>query len=94
MRFENGTPATLTHYHQYLDCTVRTDESGAGYVEEVFDSDIVADVRFDGFAGHWAISGEGVEPQALFLSDPNASDEQIIAELFTLPVVYRARIHR
>lgn len=94
MRFGNGTPATVDDYRRYFGCTARTVESESGYVEQVFDPDIVADVRFDRFAGHWAISGDGVEPEALFLNDPNASDDQIIAELFTLPVIYRTRIHR
>lgn len=94
VRWGNGIPATLDDYRQHGIYTSRIIESDAGYVEQVFEPDIVADVRFDSFAGHWTISGEGVQPEALFLNDPDATNEQIIAELFTLPIVYRARIHR
>ena len=90
----SGARATLADYCQHLDDTSRIVDSPPHYVDRHFDPDIVADVRFDSHAGHWALSGVGVEPEALFLTDPNASDQQIIAELFTFPVIYRARIHR
>ena len=55
---------------------------------------LTALVKFDEVAGVWAVSGHGVTPAALDLTDPDAPDDQIIAELYTFPVVYRARIHR
>lgn len=51
-------------------------------------------VRYDQIARTWAVSGEGVEPFGLDLTDPRAKDDQIIAELSTYPIVYRTRIHR
>lgn len=92
--WENGKRATLDDYRRYLDFTSRNVASFPGLVERHFYPEIVADVRYDRFAGRWAISGDGVEPAGLFLTDPNAPDEQITAELFTFPVVYRARIYR
>jgi hypothetical protein len=92
--WENGRRASLDDYRRHLDCTSRMVDTVPGCMEQHFEPDIVADVRYDHFAGQWAISGDGVEPTGLQLTDPNAPDEQIIAELFTFPVVYRARIHR
>jgi hypothetical protein len=56
--------------------------------------DIVANLRFDTFADSWIASGPGIEPFALSLPDRNATDSQIIGELFLFPVVYKARIFR
>lgn len=92
--WENGQRATFDDFRRHLDDTSRIIDSAPHHSERHFYPDVVADVRYDRFGGHWAISGEGVEPTGLFLSDPDAPDEQIIAELFTLPVIYRARIHR
>jgi hypothetical protein len=92
--WENGRRASLDDYRRHLACPSRTVDTVPGCMEQHFAPDIVADVRYDHFAGQWAITGDGVEPTGLLLTDPNAPDEQIIAELFTFPTVYRARIHR
>jgi hypothetical protein len=55
---------------------------------------IVADVRYDHFAQTWAIGGDGVVPYPLDLTDPDAPDDQIMAALYTLPMVYRSNICR
>lgn len=55
---------------------------------------IVAEVRFDAFARRWFVSGKDIETQALDCTDVNASDDQIMAAVFELPVVYRVVIHR
>ena len=92
--WENGRRASLDDYRRHLDCTFWMVDVAPTCTEQHFAPDIVADVRYDHFAGHWAVNGDGVEPAGLLLTDPNAPDEQIIAELFTFPVIYRARIHR
>jgi len=56
--------------------------------------EVVADVRYDAAIGTWAISGQGIKPASLDVKDPNASDDQIQEELYTLQMIYRARIHR
>jgi hypothetical protein len=42
----------------------------------------------------WMVTGPGIATVGLELHDPNAKDEQIIAELYTFPMVYRANIVR
>jgi hypothetical protein len=56
--------------------------------------EIVAEVIYDPFAGDWVVKGPSVITTALDLHDPDATDDQITAELFALPVVYRATITR
>jgi hypothetical protein len=94
IRWEDGSVATLADYvrhstdtHMWLgDCN---DAQEMHMLPEV-----VAEVTYDRLAGHWCIGGPGVCPNTLDLSDPNAKDEEIIAELYTFPIVYRARICR
>ena len=92
--WSDGRSASLAEYQDHFDNTylysVRADGSA---VQRMF-PDITADVRYDQIAGTWVVTGEGVEPFGLDLIDPRAKDDQIIAELSTYPVVYRARIHR
>jgi hypothetical protein len=93
VRWSDGSPATVDDYLIHvLDthiCMSRSD----GIELHMF-PDVIADVRYDDFARTWVIGGIGVTPAALGLTDPNAPDVQIVAELYTYPIVYRARIHR
>jgi hypothetical protein len=93
VRWADGSPATHIDYLTHMVDT-HTCISGINGIELHMFPDVMADVRYDDFARTWVISGVGVTPAALDLTDPNAPDEQIIAELYTYPIVYRARIHR
>lgn len=44
---------------------------------------IIADVRYDYSAQTWVIGGVGITPVALGLTDPDAPDDHIEAELYT-----------
>jgi len=56
--------------------------------------DTVGHVRFDAYSRRWFVSGESIETTALDLSNPDATDYEITAELHTLPVVYKTIVHR
>jgi hypothetical protein len=94
IQWEDGTPATHDDYRKYLDDTHTWAVKSPSMVERRIFPDIVADVRYDALAGVWAISGQGIDPVLLTLKNPNATDAQILEELYTLPTIYRARIHR
>lgn len=55
---------------------------------------IVGDVRYDAFARTWFVVLAGQDPISLDLPDPAASDSEIEAALYQLPMVYRSTIHR
>jgi hypothetical protein len=94
VHWEDGTPATHEDYRKHIDDTHTWTVKSPSIIERRSFPDIVANVRYDAFAGTWAISGQGVRPAALTLQSPNATDDQILDELYTFPIVYRARIHR
>jgi hypothetical protein len=94
VQWEGGTPATHEDYWKHIDDTHTWVVKSPSTIERRIFPDIVADVRFDALAEVWAISGPGIEPASLTLKNPNAIDDQIVEELYTLPTIYRARIHR
>lgn len=89
VRWANGSPAT---YNDYLTHMVDT-HTWVGGELRMF-PDIIADVNYNHSARVWVVSGDGITSVALDLTDPHAPDDQIIAELYTCPIVFRARIHR
>jgi hypothetical protein len=92
--WEDRSPATINDYVVHSigthSLTIGEDD---GMECRMF-PDIVADLRYDRFAASWAVSGEGIEPFSLQLFDQNATDAEIIGELYLFPIVYKARIHR
>ncbi|WP_433968294.1 hypothetical protein [Tunturiibacter gelidiferens] len=94
VRWADGTCATHNDYLQHmLDTHTFVGDCENGREIRMFPN-IVADVRYDHSAQTWAVSGVGVTPSALALTDPDASDDQITAALYALPVVYRSNIRR
>jgi len=94
VQWENGTPATQEDYRKHLDDTHVWIINSPGSIERRSFPDIVADIRYDTVSGAWAINGQSVEPALLTLTNADATDDQIMEELYTFPVIYRARIHR
>ncbi len=92
--WEDGTPATPADYKKHIDDTHAWILKSPDIIERHIFPDIVADVRYDYLVGAWVVSVHGVETATLTLKDPNATDDEIREELFTFPVIYRARIHR
>lgn len=92
--WKDGNPATINDYvvHSIDTHHLSVDENGCMKCE--MHPDIVVDLSWDKFAASWAVSGEGIEPFALQLSDQDATDAEIIGELYLFPVVYKAIIHR
>jgi hypothetical protein len=93
VRYEDGTPTTEDEYLEHLNDTHRWDFGPEG-VQRISWPSIVATVRYDPIASVWAVSGHGVTPSALDITDPEVPDDEIIAELYTFPMVYRAKVHR
>jgi hypothetical protein len=90
----DGRPAT---YQDYLDHIADTHElviCADGSLERRMYPWISADVRYDGYFRMWFVVSHGRESISLDLSDVNATDEQITAALYALPLVFRARIWR
>lgn len=94
VRWEDGSVATVADYIEHSVGTNMWFDNSDGSQELHMLPEVVADVTYDRLAGHWSLSGPGVCPNTLNLSDPHAKDDEIIAELFTFPIVYRARIRR
>ena len=94
IRWGDGTAATLDDYrkHQLDTRTLRFDDPD--YIQLDMYPDIVARVTFDRGVQDWVVTGPGIATVGLELHDPNAKDEQIIAELHTFPLVFRAHIVR
>jgi hypothetical protein len=94
VRWEDGTPATHDDYLQHMvDTHIIVGDCEDGTEVRMFPG-IVADVRYDCSAKTWAVGGAGVTPSGLDLTDPDARDDQIMAALYTLPIVYRSNICR
>ena len=55
---------------------------------------LIADVRYDYYAGTWFVVPPGEEPVSLDLPNFKATDEEITAALHQLPIVYRSVVHR
>lgn len=94
VQWEDGTPATPEDYRKHIGDTHMWVIKSTTCIERRIFPDVVADVHYDACAGTWAITGKGVQPATLALRNPNATDDQIVEELYTFPVVYRVRIHR
>jgi hypothetical protein len=93
VRWSDGRSASVTDYTTHsLDTHVFVD--GPAGIELRMFPDITAEVHYDQAVGSWILTGDGVETTSLELDDPQAKDEQIIAETFTLPMVYRTSIRR
>lgn len=93
VHWSDGSTASTDDYLTHsLD--THTCKNGIDGMELRMFPDIVAVVHYDRTSGAWVISGVGVKPTVLNISDRDASDDCILAELYTWPTVYRARIHR
>jgi hypothetical protein len=92
--WEDGTAATLNDYRTHELDTHSSHASDDGGTECHMFPDIGAEVTFDRDARDWVVRGPGVATVGLDLHDPNAKDEQITAELYTFPLVYRANVIR
>jgi hypothetical protein len=91
--WSNGSPATSEDYLTHLLDT-HTFSSGTDGIKLHMFPGIVANVHFDWTSRAWVVSGAGVKPAVLNISDPSATDDSILAELYTWPIVYSTRIHR
>jgi hypothetical protein len=94
IRWGDGTAATLNDYrkHQLDTHTLRFDEPD--HVALDMFPDIVAEVTFDRNVMDWVVRGPGIVAVGLERNNPDATDEQIIAKLYTFPFVFRANIVR
>jgi hypothetical protein len=94
VRWHDGTVATMDDYHEHrLDTHTFVTPSAQTIEQHMFPS-IVAEAGYDQNLGAWRLSGRGVIPNTLDLTDPYAKDDEIIAELFASPIVYRTNIVR
>jgi hypothetical protein len=92
--WEDGTPATLNDYRTHELDTHCLHTSDEGEVQRHMYPDIVAEITYEPNVQDWVMRGQDVNTAALELHDPNATDVQILAEVFTFPTVYRHRIIR
>jgi hypothetical protein len=92
--WEDGTLATLNDYRTHELDTHRLHVSDEGEVQRHMHPDIVAEITYEPNVHDWVMRGQDVNSAALELHDPNATDVQILAEVFTFPTVYRHRIIR
>ena len=92
VKWGDGSAATLEAFENHrLDTHTFLDKGE--WIEQHIFPDIVAEIYFDQ-TGFWRLRGRGVITQRMELTDPNAKDDEVIAELSTYNIVYRARILR
>lgn len=87
-------PATQQDYVAHLDDTYELVVYPDGSLERRIYPWIVADVRYDGYSCRWWVVPREGEPLSLDLSDRDAPDDELMAELHQLPMIYRSMIHR
>ena len=92
--WEDGAPATMDDYRAHFLDTHSLREGDDGGMECLMFPEVVAEVVYDRFANDWVVKGPDVVTAALELHSPDATDEDITTELFTFPIVYRAKIVR
>lgn len=93
IRWDDGRPASPETYRRNRADTRTLIQTMDGIELRLF-PDVVADVRYDGYWQGWFVTPTGGKPIYLDLRRPNATNLDIRAALFRLPVVYQARIHR
>jgi hypothetical protein len=92
--WSDGSQGTTADYFAHLTDTHTFIIHADGVALYMF-PDLAVDVHYELDAQQWMISGPDVEPAALNISDRNAPDDAILAELATWTAVYRIRrIHR
>jgi hypothetical protein len=92
--WEDGSSATVADYRAHLLDSHSLHASDDGGMECHMYPDIVGEVIYDMFAKSWVVRSPGLTTAALELHDPDATDDEITTELFSLPIVYRANIVR
>ncbi len=92
--WEDGRQGTLSEYYEHYWDTRFLSWSGSGRDQMHIFTDIVATVKYDNISGVWAVNGGGVTPAGLYLTDPMATDHQILMAMYTLLIVYRPKIVR
>jgi hypothetical protein len=92
--WEDRTPATLSDYNLHRRDTAieRTTRQGAT-VRYLF-PDVVGELRWDPRGGHWSLTGTGIHPIALWIDDPQASDDDLRLAIRALPIEYRVIVRR
>jgi hypothetical protein len=90
----DGSPATLDAYIEHSIDTRVLREDHPDRIELHIYPDVVGDVTYDVFSGSWVVKDAGLGGWSLDITDPGAKDDQLIAALSALPVVYRAHIRR
>ena len=89
----DGRAATYADYLRHRDDTHELVETRSGIEYRMY-PEIIGHVRYDAYSRRWFVTGEGIETTALDLSDPDAKDCELTAELYVLPVVYKCIVHR
>lgn len=89
----DGRSATYADYVRHRDDTHELVETNSGIECRMY-PEIIGHLRYDAYSRRWFVTGEGIETTALDLSDPDAKECEMTAELSTLPVVYKCIVHR
>jgi hypothetical protein len=92
--WEDRTPATLSDYFMHKgDTAIERITRQGGTVRYLY-PDVVATLHWDPWGGRWSLTGSEIEPYALWIDDPQASDDELRLAILSLPVEYRVIIHR
>ncbi len=94
LQWEDGTPASLDDYRAHFLDTHSLHEGKDGGMEWHMYPDILGEIVYDVFAKDWVVRSPGLPTVALEVHDPDATDDRLTTELFSLPIVYRATIVR
>jgi hypothetical protein len=92
--WEDRSPATLEDYRLHEGDTSVDRSTKEGTTIRSLYPDLVAHLHWDTWGCHWSLTGDGLEPLALWITDPSASNEQLRLAVSSLPIEYRVIIHR
>ena len=94
IKWEDGRKGTLDDLRVHSRNTYTFVDMPNGDQRMLMFPEIVAEVYFCQYGKCWGIRGTDVEPIALPITDPNATDQQLQHALFSLPMKYRVNIVR
>lgn len=93
VRWSDGKPATLDDYVAHRSATREYSVDRRGVKLYLF-PEVVAELHYDSSLGRWSMCGDGVRSAVLNITDRNASDETLLAEISTWTTLYQVRICR
>jgi hypothetical protein len=93
VNWEDGSAATMQEFYAHFSDTSIGVQTDAGLEWHMF-PEIVAEIYWCPWGRAWGVRGDGVAPASLYVTDPDASDGELLSAVSAMPIWYRANIVR